>query len=126
MTAGEVLRANPPIYFERNLRNMIRLARGMKSDVLLLTWAYSPLDFPQAGGGGMVQQHLQSGVDEHNAIVRRLAQAEGTLFYDLAAAMPIDEQYWVNGVHMRAAGTAEMARQIAEYLAGTGLLARAE
>ena len=125
MTATEVLQANPPVYFERNLLNMIRLARGMNSDVLLLTWAYSPLDFPAAGGGGMVQKHLQAGVDEHNAIVRRLAIDEGTLFYDLAASMPIDEQYWVNGVHMKAAGAAEMARQIAEYLAESGLLRQA-
>lgn len=122
MTASEVMLANPPIYFERNLRNMILLARGMSSDVLLLTWAYSPLDFPEAGGGGMVQQHLQDGVDEHNAIVRRLADEESTLFFDLAASMPIDEQYWVNGVHMQAAGTAEMARQIAENLAASGVL----
>lgn len=126
MSAKEVLAANPPIYFERNLRNMIALARGMNSDILLLTWAYSPLDFPDAGGGGMVQQHLQAGVDEHNAIVRRLAEEEGTLFFDLAASMPTDEQYWVNGVHMKAAGTAEMARQIAEYLAASGILAQSQ
>jgi len=122
MTASEVLAANPPIYFERNLRNMILLARAMNSDVMLVTWAYSPIDFPIAGGGGMVHQHLQYGADEHNAIVRRLAEAEGTLFYDLAASMPTDEQYWVNGVHMKAAGTAEMARQIAAYLAATEVL----
>ena len=126
MTASEVMLANPPIYFERNLRNMIRLARGMASDVLLLTWAYSPLEFAEAGGGGMVHQYLQDGADELNAIVRRLAKDEGTLFFDLAASMPTDDRYWVNGVHMKAAGTAEMARQIAEYLAATGLLAEME
>jgi len=122
MTASEVLQANPPIYFERNLRNMIRLARGMNSDVLLLTWAYSSLDFPEAGGGGMVQQHLQDGADEHNAIVRRLAEEEGALLYDLAASMPSAAPYWVNGIHMKAAGTAEMARQIAAFLATSGAL----
>ena len=122
MTASDVLAANPPVYFERNLRNMIRLARGIGSEVLLLTWAYSPLDFPIDGGGGMVHQYLQDGVDEHNAIVRRLAEDEGTLFFDLAASMPKDEEYWVNGVHMRSAGTAEMARQLGEYLAETGIL----
>ena len=126
MTAGEVLSANPPLYFERNLRNIIRLARGMNSEALLLTWAYSPLDFPIAGGGGMVHPHLRQGVDEHNAIVRRVAQEEGALFYDLAAAMPTDVQYWVNGIHMKAAGTAEMARQIAAYLAGSGILAQSD
>lgn len=125
MAASAVMRANPPIYFERNLRNMVSLARGMNSDVLLLTWAYSPLEFPAAGGGGMVHQYLQDGVDEHNAIVRRLAEEEGTLYFDLAASMPVDEAYWVNGVHMKAAGTAEMARQVAAYLAGSGALAQA-
>ena len=122
MTASDVLAANPPVYFERNLRNMIRLARGMNSEALLVTWAYSPLDFPIEGGGGMVHQHLQAGVEEHNAIVRRLAAEEGTLFYDLAASMPTEEPYWVNGVHMKAAGAAEMARQLGEYLAGSGVL----
>ena len=124
MSASDVLSANPPIYFERNVRNMIRLARGMNSEVLLLTWAYSPLDFPIEGGGGMVYTYLQDGVDEHNAIVRKIAEEEGTLFYDLAASMPIDQKFWVNGIHMKAAGTAEMARQVAEYLISTGILAR--
>ena len=126
MVASDVLRANPPIYFERNLRNMIRLAQGMNSEVLLLTWAYSPLEFPEAGGGGMVHKYLQEGADEHNAIVRRLAEEEGTLYFDLAASMPVDAAYWVNGVHMKAAGTAEMARQIAVYLAGSGALSQTE
>jgi len=124
MSASDVLSANPPIYFERNVRNMIRLARGMNSEVLLLTWAYSPLDFPIEGGGGMVYAYLQDGVDEHNAIVRKIAEEEGTLFYDLAASMPIDQKFWVNGIHMKAAGTAEMARQVAEYLVSTEILAR--
>ena len=124
MAASEVLTANPPVYFERNMRNMILLARGMGTEVVLLTWAYSPLDFPIEGGGGMVYKHLQDGVAEQNAIVRRLAEEEGTLFYDLAASMPIDEEFWVNGIHMKSAGTAEMARQLAEYLASTGRLER--
>ena len=122
MSANEVLSANPPIYFERNVRNIIRLARGMNSEVLLLTWAYSPLDFPIGGGGGMVYQYLQTGVDEHNAIIREIADEEDTLFYDLEASMPNDKMYWVNGIHMKASGAAEMARQIAAYLAETGAL----
>ncbi len=122
MSASDVLKANPPIYFERNLRNMIRLARGMNSEVLLLTWAYSPLDFPIEGGGGMVYKFLQDGVDEQNAIVRKIAEEEDTLFYDLEASMPNDQKFWVNGIHMKHAGTAEMARQVADYLASTGAL----
>ena len=94
MAARDVLRANPPKYFERNMRSMIRLAHDMNSETLLLTWAYSPLDFPIEGGGGMVYQYLQDGVEEHNAIVRRLATEESALFFDLAASMPIEERFW--------------------------------
>ncbi len=123
MTARETLAANPPVYFERNLRNMILLARGMGARPLLLTWSYSPLDFPIEGGGGMVHAHLREGADEHNAIIRRVAEDEATLFYDLAASMPTEEAYWVNGIHMKATGTGEMARQLAAYLDSTGILA---
>ncbi len=122
MALQEVLDANPPVYFERNLRNMARLARGMDAEVLFVTWAYSPLDFPIEGGGGMVDPVQQGAVDEHNAIIRRLADEEGALLYDLAAAMPSDAPYWVNGIHMSARGAAEMARQVAEYLAEAGVL----
>lgn len=124
MSASDALKANPPLYFERNMRNMIRLARGMNSEALLLTWAYSPLDFPIEGGGGMVYQYLQDGVGEHNAIVRKLAEEEDTLFYDLQASMPTALKFWVNGIHMKAAGAAEMARQVADYLDSTGILAQ--
>jgi len=116
MSAREVLADNPPVYFERNLRNMVLLARAMDSQVLLLTWAYSPLDFPIEGGGGMVHGYLQEGVDEQNDILRQIAQDTGTLFYDLAATFPSGQEYWVNGIHMRLQGTAEMARQLASYL----------
>lgn len=122
MPVREVLAANPPVYFERNLRSMIHLARMMDAEVLLLTWAYSPLDFPIPGGGGIVDEYQHDAVAEHNAIVRRLAEEEGTLFYDLDASMPVDARYWVNGIHMSAAGAAEMARQLARYLDSTGLL----
>ena len=122
ITASEVLDLNPPVYFERNLGNIIRLAGGMDVDILLLTWAYSPYDFPIPGGGGMVHEHLQEGIAEQNAIVRRLADESGTLFYDLAVSMPIDQEFWVNGIHMTALGSEEMAQQLAEYLASTGTL----
>jgi len=37
MTVEDVLAANPPIYFERNIRNIIHMAHGQGIDVLLLT-----------------------------------------------------------------------------------------
>ena len=42
ITERQVLQSNPPIYFERNLRNMIALARSMDMDVLLLDLGMIP------------------------------------------------------------------------------------
>ena len=116
MNVSDVLAANPSIYFERNLRNIVRLAQAMDIEALLLTWAYSPLDYPSFDGGAMSFDVRQAGIQEHNAIVRQVAEEETTLFYDLAARMPIEKRYWVNGVHMSAAGTRRMAQLLAAYI----------
>ena len=121
MSVEQTLAANPPIYFERNLRSMVVLTREMGSRALLLTWAYSPHEYPMPGGDFMTAPFRQAAVAEHNQITRALAADMGSLHYDLAATMPEDRQYWLDGLHMSAAGTSEMARQLAGYLAAVGL-----
>ena len=120
ITVREVLAANPPVYFERNLRSMITLARDMGSRVLLLTWAYSPLEYDVPRNSSMARDYMQEGIAEQNAIVRALAAELGTLFYDLAAKMPIDRELWADDLHMNEAGARVMAELLAEYLAGAG------
>ena len=122
MTAREVLEDNPPVYFERNLRSMITLARDIGSRVLLLTWAYSPLEYDVPRNSSMARDYMQEGIAEQNAIVRRLAAEYGTLFYDLAANMPIDKELWADDLHMNEAGARVMAELLAEYLAGAGVV----
>lgn len=117
MTVEAVLRANPPIYFERNLNNIISMAQFMGVDALLLSWAYSPYAYDAAHGDIMIHEFRQREIARQNEIIRRLAAERGVLFYDLAESMPIDRQYWHNGVHMSASGTAEMAGQLAQFLA---------
>ena len=122
MTVSEVLAANPPVYFERNLRNMIRLADGLDSKALLLTFAYSPLEYEVPRGASLARQYMQAGIAEQNALVRAVSDEHQMLFYDLAATMPIDKPLWADDVHMSAAGTKEMARQLAKFLAESGAL----
>lgn len=121
-TAAAVLDANPPIYFQRNLQNIIGMAQSRDIATLLLTWAYSPYAYDAPNGDVMSQPFRQAAVAEHNLIIRELAAERGTLFYDMAANLPIERQYWINGVHQSDAGTSEMARQLADYLAESGVL----
>lgn len=121
MTVAEVLETNPPIYFERNLRNMIYMAQGMGIDVMLVSWAYSPFEYAIPGGDFMTYDFRQEAIADHNAIIRGLNYSENILFYDLAATMPEDRPYWIDGLHMSEEGTHEMARQLGEYLADVGM-----
>ena len=121
-TAAQVLAANPPIYFERNLQNIISMAQSQDIATLLLTWAYSPHVYDAPNGDVMSQPFRQAAVAEHNAIIRELAAEHDLLFHDMAANLPIERQYWINGVHQSDAGTSEMARQLADYLARSGAL----
>lgn len=121
MTVDEVLEANPPIYFERNLSNMIYMAQGMGIEVMLVTWAYSQFEYAIPGGDFMTYAFRQEAIADHNTIIRQLAQTEDILFYDLAESMPEDRPYWIDGLHMSAEGSTEMAQQLGGYLAGTGI-----
>ena len=65
---------------------------------------------------------MQRGVGEHNAITARLAEELDLPYYDLADNMPYNPDFWIDGLHLTAAGAAEQARQYAAFLVGNGLL----
>ena len=121
MSVEDLFRANPPIYFERNLGNVISVAQPLGIEVLLLTWAYSPYKYDTPFGDVMRHEIFQREIASHNEIIRGLAAERGTLFLDLAEQMPIDSEYWFNGMHKTLAGTREMARRMAGYLVATGV-----
>lgn len=118
-SAEEVLTANPPLYFERNLRNMIAIARANEVQPVLSTWAYYPGEDVQ-NPTVMSLPHLQAGVAEHNEIVAQLGAA-----VDVPVAtpeMPQQAPYWIDGMHMTARGAAEQAAQYAAFLIENDLL----
>lgn len=118
MTPMEALEANPPIYYERNIRNIVAVARANGADVLLLTWAYSL----EAAENYLTRSDYQAALDEHNELVGELAGELETYFYDLAATMPDDPVYWTDGRHMTKEGNRLRAELIAAYIAEEGVI----
>lgn len=113
---------HPPVYFERNLRDLIVLARSQGVQVMLSSWVYSPtissVDLPPA---------WFPAIAEHNAILARLAQTYDLPFYDLAATSFADDESYFAGsdpVHLSAVGTREQASRYAAFIDVTGLIAR--
>jgi len=110
--------ANAPVYFERNLRNMIAIAQANDVEVLVSSFAYFP-EFYELGEG----VELRTRLDEHNAIIERVALEMSAPFYDFRNALAEDAGLWSeDGIHLNNAGSQEQARQYAVFLEEQGLL----
>ena len=105
------LRRNRPVFFRRNLRNMVALAHAHGARVLLATWASSP-----RMGDYVATEHYGQGIDENNRVVHEVAQACGSLFFDFAADMPTDPILWRDGRHVNEAGALRKAELFADFL----------
>lgn len=118
------IKDNRPIYFERNLRDIITLAQASNIQVMLSTWTYG-LD----GDPAAVPPQWRSAVEEHNAILRGLAADYNLPLYDLAATdFPRHPEYWggPDPIHMSAVGTHEQARQYALFIDQQRLIVKPE
>jgi lysophospholipase L1-like esterase len=113
----EVLQANPPTFFRRNLENMAAVAAAHDVGILLATWAYSPYlnDYASLA-------YYQDGFQENNAVVKDVAEDRQVPLFDFAAVMPQDALYWADGRHVNEAGALEKARLFAEYLHTHGMI----
>jgi len=113
----KILEKNPPIYFQRNLENMIAIAKEHSIEVLFATWAYSPYLNDYAS-----KDYYQQGFQENNEVVKEVANRHHIPLYDFAAVMPQDAKYWADGRHVNEAGALEKARLFAEFIDAEGLI----
>ena len=110
--------------FRRNLESIGLSAEARGADVLLLTMPMSPnrvADWPFP--------ELVPGVQEHNRILRELADEHGWMLAD-AASLPFEdhrtaESAFVDLIHLTASGNQEKARIVADVLVPSWLEARA-
>ena len=102
----ERLRANTPLFFERNLVSMIGVAREHGVAVMLATFAWHPA-FPGPPG--------QSDV-EHNAVIQRVGREHDVPVFDFASAMPRDRALFTDAIHLNVAGALVKAQLFARFL----------
>lgn len=117
MTPMEALKKNPPIYFERNLRDIIAVSRENGIAVLLSTWAWSDQWSDYAAS-----PHYQKGFNDLNGVVKKLGKTKNVKVYDFAVEMPKDKKYWADGSHSNLEGVTLKAKLFANYIAKTNFL----
>ncbi len=109
----QMLETNAPVYFERNLRNLVALAEAHGVQVVLLTFGYT---FERPDVPNLISPEYEFGYLQHNDIIRQIAATTNAYLYDFWAEMPKDAAYFTDGIHFSIRGEQVHARLIAEYL----------
>ncbi len=126
----ETLEKNPPIYFERNLINMILIAEGNGIDVLLSTWTYrkhfsSGEDYFIPNFISSVERPaFQMAVEEHNEVVKKIGIKYNLPVYDFDSEMSSEEDLWVEPVHLTEKGVDMKAKLFTKYIVSEKLIKR--
>ena len=113
----EILKENPPVYFRRNLENMIAVAKEHGVKIMFSTWAYSPYLNDYAS-----EAYYQQGFKENNDVEKEVAMDQRIPLFDFAAVMPQDARYWADGRHSNEAGALLKAKLFAEFIDAQGLI----
>jgi lysophospholipase L1-like esterase len=114
---AQLLKDNPPVYYQRNLENMVAVAQAHHIEILLSTWAYSPYLGDYAS-----LDYYQRGFVENNAVIKNVAASRAVPLFDFAALMPQSAEYWADGRHSNEAGALEKAELFAKFIDAQGLI----
>ena len=119
VSAEEMLKANKPVFFERNMRGIISIAKSHGIAVVLSSFAYSPLftDMPRASSREYIAAYR-----EQNGLLKELARETDVYFYDFAGEFPTEKRYYTDGRHVNEEGAQLKAEYFGDYLIDNALI----
>lgn len=117
-TARKELSANGTTCFEDHIRDAVSLAKASAADVYLLTEPYRDTGPTVDSNAKSVELEslYKRGLAEHNAVLLSIAATTDAEIIDLNQLMPRDAMYFVDPIHMTAAGNQVKAELIASKL----------
>ncbi len=118
VSAMAMLENNPPIFFERNLRSMVAIAKEQNISIIFATFALSP-NFEDARASS--PEYLFA-INQHNEVIKSICDSHNLPCYDFAQDMPIDEIYWDDGRHLNEQGARLKAELFAEFIESKGII----
>ena len=119
ISAAEMLAANPPIYFERNLRNLVTTARIHGVGIVFVPDIVSA-DFP--ADPYSTAPEYQSALAEHWQVMHLIARELAVPLFDFSDPAYFNSADFADGGDFTFAGNQQRAGLVAEALMSTGLL----
>jgi len=122
VSASQMLATNTPVYYRRNLENLVAIAEHTGVETILATFAHSARfkNRPTASSAEYVGAY-----EEMNAELASIAEESTAHLFDFAAVFPDNSKYFTDGRHVTEAGARLKAQLFAKYLRGSGILAKA-
>jgi len=118
-SASEMLETNKPEYFNRNIRNIINIAKDRGIDVVLASFAYSTLFTNQPK---VSSQEYVAAYEESNHMLKAIAGDMDEHFFDFASKFPADKRWYIDGRHVNEEGARLKAGLFGDFLINEQLL----
>jgi len=97
----DMLDHNPPIYFRRNLENMVAVAEAHGVQPVLATFAHSDR---VTGDPILTSPEIIRGISEHNQLIEEVGAKLGVPVYRFADEFPDDPPLFIGAVHLSGRG----------------------
>lgn len=123
LSAAEILETNDPRYFERNIHNMIVIAKAHGVTPVVATFASMP-GFEENPKVSSLE--FRNAIAEQNAILRELVPRLGGYLFDFERAFPDKAHLYLDGEHVNRRGARLKAELFASYLRARGLVPGSE
>ncbi len=106
---------NPPLYFKRNLTNLVQIAGDNEIKIVLATEAVSPHAESELTEF-LMADHFQTALVQHANVMRELSEEHNVPLFDFDKVMPKDRILWVDHLHVNEAGSLIKAELLADFL----------
>lgn len=113
VSLAKMLETNQPVYFRRNLKNMIDLAKNQGAGVVISTFAHCT-GFENEFSSS---PEYASAYREHNQIIKEIASQKKIPALDFAGLFPNDKELYADGRHVNGKGSRLKAKIFADFLA---------
>jgi lysophospholipase L1-like esterase len=118
-SAQQMLETNKPVYYRRNIENILLIARARAITPVVATFAYSPLfeNEPRVASPEYIFAY-----EEMNELLKSIATESVANLFDFGSKFPTDKKYYHDGRHVNEEGARLMAKMFADYLVESHLL----
>lgn len=109
---AKMLDTNQPIFFRKNIGNILDLAAAWKVDAMLASFAYLENDETYVTADPAYQQAIGA----QNVLLQELAQNYSIPFLDYARSFPQDSSLYADAIHVNEIGSAQKALLFADFI----------